>query len=209
MSNWSSDHEVDQMVEEEVDSIVEGIQYNYTQEEEPPTPIFRRVQINRDREEDHTRLWNDYFGENPTYTPAMFRRRFRMNTPLFECIVSTIENGVPYFRQRRDATRRLGLSALQKCSAAIRMMAYGCSADAVDEYLRLAETTAHKCLEKFVDGVIHLFGDVYLRRPTAEDLERLLNIGEQRGFPGMVGSIDCMHWEWKNCPTAWKGQYSR
>uniref|UniRef100_A0A0D3BB99 Uncharacterized protein n=1 Tax=Brassica oleracea var. oleracea TaxID=109376 RepID=A0A0D3BB99_BRAOL len=53
------------------------------------------------------------------------------------------------------------------------------------------------------------FGNEYLRRPTPADLQRLLDIGEHHGFPGMIGSIDCMHWEWKNCLTAWKGQYSR
>ncbi|XP_056858888.1 uncharacterized protein LOC130507965 isoform X2 [Raphanus sativus] len=79
----------------------------------------------------------------------------------------------------------------------------------VDEYLRLAETTSRSCLENFVEGIIQLFGDEYLRRPTPTDLQRLLYIGEIRGFPGMIGSIDCMHWEWKNCPTSWKGQYSR
>uniref|UniRef100_A0A0D3C1T8 DDE Tnp4 domain-containing protein n=1 Tax=Brassica oleracea var. oleracea TaxID=109376 RepID=A0A0D3C1T8_BRAOL len=95
------------------------------------------------------------------------------------------------------------------CTAAIRVLAYGIAADAVDEYLRLGETTTRSCVEHFVEGIIYLFGDEYLRRPTSADLQRLLDIGERQGFLGMIGSIDCMHWEWKNCPTAWKCQYSR
>ncbi|GJW48124.1 RNA-directed DNA polymerase, eukaryota, nucleotide-binding alpha-beta plait domain protein, partial [Tanacetum coccineum] len=40
-----------------------------------------------------------------------------------------------------------------------------------------------KSLMSFVQGVISCFGDEYLRRPNEDDLARLLNIGEQRGFP--------------------------
>ncbi|XP_024010245.1 putative nuclease HARBI1 [Eutrema salsugineum] len=169
----------------------------------------KRAYIERNREEGHMRLWNDYFREDPVYPPYLFRRRFRMNKHLFLRIVDTLSTQVPFFQQRRDSTGRSGLSPLQKCTAAIRMMAYGSAADAVDEYLRLGESTAISCLENFVEGIIYLFGDEYLRRPTPEDLQRLLDIGESRGFPGMIGSIDCMHWEWKNCPTAWAGQYTR
>ncbi|WZZ71565.1 hypothetical protein YC2023_082935 [Brassica napus] len=131
-----------------------------------------------------------------------------MNKKLFMRIVDGLSENVPFFQQRRDATGRLGLSPLQKCTAAIRLLAYGDAADTVYEYLRLGESTTLSCLHHFTDGIIQLFGDEYLRRPTPEDRQRLLDIGEKRGFPGMVGSIDCMHWEWKNFPTAWKGQYA-
>ncbi|XP_024009443.1 uncharacterized protein LOC112084525 [Eutrema salsugineum] len=117
--------------------------------------------------------------------------------------------GLLHTLDRKDVLGRPGLSALQKCTTAIRLLAYSTAADTVDEYLRLGETTSRKCLEHFVDAIINLFGEEYLRRSTPEDLERLLYVGEQRGFPGMIGSIDCMHWEWKNCPTGWKGQFSR
>ncbi|XP_024016256.1 uncharacterized protein LOC112089735 [Eutrema salsugineum] len=174
-----------------------------------PKPKKKKAYIDRDREEGHIRLWNDYFREDAIYPDHLFRRRFRMNKPLFMNIVDRLSNEVPFFKQKRDATGRLGLSALQKSTAAIRMMAYGCAADAVDEYLRLGESTAISCLENFVEGIKYLFGDEFLRRPTPEDHQRLLDDGESRGFPGMIGNIDCMHWEWKNCPTAWKGQYTR
>ena len=110
-------------------------------------------------------------------------------------IVDRLSAEIPYFRQRRDSAGRFGHSPLQNATAAIRMMAYGCPADAVDEYLRLGETTALLCLEHFVQGIINLFGDEYLRRPTLEDLQRILDIGEIREFPRMIESIDCMHWE--------------
>ncbi|XP_049381402.1 uncharacterized protein LOC125845966 [Solanum stenotomum] len=56
--------------------------------------------------------------------------------------------------------------------------------------------------------VTEVFGERYLRSPTPNDVVMLLHIGEQCGFPRMLGSLDCMHWKWKNCPTAWVGQYT-
>ncbi|XP_010518565.1 PREDICTED: uncharacterized protein LOC104793841 [Camelina sativa] len=111
--------------------------------------------------------------------------------PLFLRIVDRLTAEDPYFRQRKDATGRLGLSPIQKCTAAIRLLAYGGGCDTVDEDVRLGETTARLCLQHFVTGVINFFGDEYLRRPIPEDLQRLLYVAEERGFPGMVGSIDC------------------
>ncbi|KAL0855228.1 hypothetical protein Bca101_060380 [Brassica carinata] len=206
MSSSSSD-EVDEYLEEVLDEVVDNFIDSVIHAH--PKKSKRRTFIERDREQGHIQLVNDYFTGNPTYTTEQFRRRFRMNKPLFLRIVERVTNEVPFFQQRPDATGRNGLSPLQKCTGAMRMLAYGQSGDTYDEYFRMADSTLRSCLANFTDAIIQCFGDEYLRRPTAEDLQRLLDIGEVRGFPGMIGSIDCMHWEWKNCPTAWKGQFTR
>uniref|UniRef100_A0A0D3AS79 DDE Tnp4 domain-containing protein n=1 Tax=Brassica oleracea var. oleracea TaxID=109376 RepID=A0A0D3AS79_BRAOL len=59
------------------------------------------------------------------------------------------------------------------------------------------------------DEEMNLYEQEYLRAPTQDDLQKILHVSEMRGFPGMIGSIDCMHWEWKNCPTVWEGQFTR
>ncbi|XP_052203949.1 uncharacterized protein LOC127809225 [Diospyros lotus] len=162
-----------------------------------------RRTINRGRVEGHERLYHDYFA-TPCVYERFFRRRFRMSRHLFLRIANEVEQHDPYFIQTTDAVGVLGLSSLQKITAAYRILAYRTPADSVDEYIRIGESTAILSLRRFVKAVIAVFGDHYLRPPNNNDITRLLQIGEQRGFPGMLGSIDCMHWKWKNCPTAWQ-----
>ncbi|XP_019150945.1 PREDICTED: uncharacterized protein LOC109147744 [Ipomoea nil] len=144
--------------------------------------------IHRDREEADRRLWNDYFSEYPKYSEAMFRRRFRMSRNLFLRIANAVKGHDNYFVQRKDRIGRLGLSTLQKVTAAFRVLAYGIPAD---EYILIGESTTIESLKRFCRAVVEVFGERYLRAPDANDVARLLQIGEKRGFPGMLGTHPC------------------
>jgi hypothetical protein len=167
----------------------------------------KRPNINRERHIGAERVMKDYFGDNPVYDDRLFRRRYRMSRQLFLKIHNDVVSHDSYFLQKPDATGLLGLSSLQKLTAAIRQLAYGIGADATDEYCRIAETTATTCLYRFCKAVRRLYEAKYLRKPGRTDIQRLIEVNEKRGFPGMVGSIDCMHYVWDNCPVAWHSQF--
>jgi hypothetical protein len=78
-------------------------------------------------------LMADYFADRPLYYDRMFRTRFHMRKHLFLRIVQALGQWSPYFTQREDCSGRTGLSPLQKCTAAIHMLAYGTPPDALDE----------------------------------------------------------------------------
>jgi hypothetical protein len=147
----------------------------------------------------------DYFVEDPVYDARMFHQRFRMSKRLFLRILKSVQNHESYFVQKPDATRQLGLSGLQKCTAAMCILAYDIASDATDEYVRLASSTSMLSLKRFVQAIRSIYESTYLRQPTREDREKQVAINTERGWPGMFASLDCMHYEWKNCPTAWQG----
>jgi hypothetical protein len=89
----------------------------------------------------------------------------------------------------------------------MRVIAYSIAADHTDEYLRIGQDTTTESVRKFAKMVIRLYGDWYLRAPNEDDTKILMNMNEKRGWLGMLGSLDCMHWTWKNCPKAWYGMY--
>ncbi|XP_021766305.1 uncharacterized protein LOC110730790 [Chenopodium quinoa] len=77
---------------------------------------------------------------------------------------------------------------MHSCYEAKWLIAYGTSADFVDDYIRISASLARDLLHHFVEGIVSYFSDEYLRKPNEEDLARPLRIGERRGFPGIEGS---------------------
>jgi hypothetical protein len=65
-----------------------------------------------------------------------------MRMTFFLSIMHKLSETSPYFCEIYDATSRAGLTVLQKCTAALRQLAYDMIAYTIDEYLKLGKTTA-------------------------------------------------------------------
>jgi len=167
----------------------------------------KRQNVDRGRLQHNFILLRDYFDPNPTYDDKCFRRRFRMRRCVFDRLLNAVVAHDRYFVQKKDALGVPGFSPHQKLTCALRFLAYGTSADQLDEYIRMAETTVLETVSRFCSAIIACFSDIYLRSPTVADLKFLLSSYEKAGWIGCLGCLDVMKWQWKNCPMAWRGSY--
>ena len=97
-----------------------------------------------------------------------------MSQKLFLRIVNYIREFDNYFICKKDCTGTVGFSSLQKCTTAMRMLAYGAPGDIQDYYGRMTESTTIECLYKFRRAVVAVFGPQYLRSSNAKDTARIL-----------------------------------
>ncbi|XP_076928213.1 uncharacterized protein LOC143592094 [Bidens hawaiensis] len=100
----------------------------------------RRSYILRDHQDANDRLTKDYFNDIPIFDGVTCKRRFRLSRRIFLRIAGD-EREYTYFQQKPNAIEYLGLTTIQKCTLALRILSYGNTTDINDEYLKMAEKT--------------------------------------------------------------------
>ncbi|XP_076960414.1 uncharacterized protein LOC143636799 [Bidens hawaiensis] len=118
---------------------------------ESSQPRTRRPHLQRAGVGAHDRLIRDYFSLDAIFDSERFWRRFRMSRQLFLRIVGDLERDYAFFQQRKDARGKPGFSPMQKCTAAIRQLAYRTTSDAMEEYLQMSKTLGREALHPFCE----------------------------------------------------------
>ena len=162
---------------------------------------------------DHARAYqcimDDYLSPLPRFNGREFETIFRISTQRFERLRQDFANsGHSFYSGSTDALNRNVASLETRLLLPLKCLAYGVPAQAFRDYFQVSKTHARIIRRNFDIVLRELYQEEYLRMPTAEDLKSLSDLHQQvHGVPGMLGSLDCMHNAWKNCPIAWQGAY--
>lgn len=79
----------------------------------------------------------------------------------------------------------MSFSVIMKCTCALRQLAFGIHADALDEYLQIGEHCARDCLDFFTTCIIQLYGKEFLRKPSETDIHN----GNNFNKIGIINSV--------------------
>ncbi|KAG7364220.1 plant transposon protein [Nitzschia inconspicua] len=179
-----------------------------SEEEELRVDRPRTANKRRDFVDAYMRVVSNYFnGRESIYNEVDFERRFRCPRAVFNRVHDHLM-GTPPFEQYKDPTGKPGIYPLVKLVGCFRFIAYGETYDRDDENLCIGETTLRDYVKQFVRLVIVAFGPQYLNRaPNKQERQVISQEMGERLFPGCLGSWDCKHFAWKNCPVRLAGQH--
>ena len=196
----------------EADDIAIGMLMDSSSEEENGQINSARKGKSPNKERDfvgaYASVIKNYFnGIESVYSEADFERRFRCPRPVFDRIQEALEGTDPFI-QKKDALGKMGIHPLVKLVGCFRYLTYGDALDREDENLYIAESTLDGYVKKFTKLVKAKFGSHYLNRPpTSMERKAISTAMKGKGFPGCLGSWDCKHFNWKNCPMRLAGQH--
>jgi hypothetical protein len=123
--------------------------------------------------------------------------------------MATPADKFPFFKVNETVTGNDVASLQTRLLLPLKTYAYGVASHAFIDYFSCSMPFANKCCSEFDSMIVGLYQEEYLRKPTKEDVKEIVALHKHKhNVDGCLGSLDCTHTYWKNCPVAWKGQYS-
>jgi len=171
----------------------------------------RRKFICYDRKRTRDAIMMDYLGDNPIFDSKRFQRMFRISRKVYDQVKIISQASDPFFnRPEFDVTGRLNICNDAKIMIALKHLAFGVATFSWLDYFQMGESTARESVERLCDVITKSdeLQAIFLRSYSKEDAKRVSNLHQfHHGAPGLLGSLDCMHVRWKNCPVALQGAY--
>lgn len=164
-----------------------------------------------DHEHAQAGLERDYLRNEPLplFDGKEFDTMFRISKARFQRLMEDIGAAqIPFYLNTVDAAGKQGTSFEARLLLPLKTMAYGVGYHMLRDHFQMSQTQARQCCIIFDQTIRQLYEKEYLRLPTKADIKSINRLHEVvHGFPGLFGSLDCMHTKWKNCPMAWQGSY--
>jgi Plant transposon protein len=152
-------------------------------------------------------IQRDYLGPTPIFG-AEFKWMFRICRSRFQVLLEDIIGSQhPFFTPSlQDGYERCSIEA--RLLLLLKTFAYGVLHHTFTDYFQMSRQYASDCCKHFAVLVLRRYTQEFLRCPTEDDLRKITKLHKQvHGVDGMLGSLDCTHTFWKNCPKGWQGSY--
>ena len=136
----------------------------------------------------------------------LFRLRFTVPYQLFVQLLYLAQTWFP--QKRHHICGRELPPVFLKLMGCLRMLGKGCSWDLLYELSGVSAEVHRTWTHKFLDKFCKELYSVYVHGPrNSEELDSVTGLYAAAGFPGCVGSTDCVHIRWDLCPSLWFSSY--
>lgn len=181
--------------------------------EEAEERIFKPSQKRKTYEREHYRescwwkfIQRDNLADLTSRDGKTFRNRFTVPYQLFTQLLAMATEWFP--QSLVDSYGREVTPISLKLLGTLRILGKGCSWDLLYELSGVSAEVHRRWTLAFIAKFALEMYPIYVHGPRdSSEMESVTGLYAASGFPGCIGSTDCVHIRWERCPSVWSSAY--